>query len=241
MMDALLPVLVATLLGSLVGLERQWHQGMAGLRTNALVAASASAFVHLPIAANTADVHPASLAAAVISGIGFLGAGVILREGMNVRGLNTAATLWGSAAIGAYTGSGLLADATGLAVIILGINVLLRPVIAQLNRLGAYFSTGAPASFHAYVECQADEQAVVRAVIVERSRKAGLHLRAMRTAGVDGKPDALRLEFDVMGYGRIEQTVERLLASLGGLTTVSSFAWTRTDAAELDPSLHPGS
>jgi len=242
MMDALLPVLVATLLGSLVGLERQWHQGMAGLRTNALVAASASAFVHLPIAANTADVHPASLAAAVISGIGFLGAGVILREGMNVRGLNTAATLWGSAAIGAYTGSGLLADAAGITAIILGINVLLRPVIAQLNRLlGAYFSTGAPASFHAYVECQADEQAAVRAVIVERSRKAGLHLRAMRTAGVDGRSDALRLEFDVMGYGRIEQTVEHLLASLGSLTTVYSFAWTRTDAAELDPSLHPGS
>ena len=69
------PMLVAAGLGAIIGLERQWHQGMAGLRTNALVATAAGAFVHLPLAAATQDVQPASLAGSVISGIGFLGAG----------------------------------------------------------------------------------------------------------------------------------------------------------------------
>ena len=241
MVTELLPVLDATLLGALVGLERQLHQGMAGLRTNALVAASAAAFVHLPLATRLGDVQPASLAAAVISGIGFLGAGVILREGMNVRGLNTAATLWGSAAIGAYAGSGLMAGAAGVAAIILGINVLLRPVIAQINRLGAHFSVGAPASFQISLEAPAENLPALRAAIVERTRKAGLHLRALRTEAAAPASQMLRLIFELVGYGRIEHTVERLAASLAGEGAASGFAWTRIDAVETDASLHSGS
>jgi putative Mg2+ transporter-C (MgtC) family protein len=235
-----LPVLAATGLGALVGLERQFHQGMAGLRTNALVATAAAAFVHLPLAAR-GDVHFASLAAAVISGIGFLGAGVILREGMNVRGLNTAATLWGSAAIGVYAGSELLWDAAALAAIILGINLLLRPVIARLNRLGAYFSVGAPSMFKATLECTLAGQEAARVALIEQVRKAGLHLRGLRTTAMEGRPDALRLEFDVMGYGRVELTVERIMASMGRLTGVCGYAWSRADAPDNDPSLHPAS
>ena len=90
-------------LGSLIGAERQWRQRMAGLRTNALVATGAAMFVMLamPTPDNTMRV-----AAQVVSGIGFLGAGVIMREGLTVRGLNTAATLWCSAAVGTLSGSG---------------------------------------------------------------------------------------------------------------------------------------
>src|SRR6202041_2203197 len=84
--------------GSLIGLERQWRARMAGLRTNALVAAGATLFVLYAVA--TEDSSPTRVASYVVSGIGFLGGGVILREGANVRGLNTAATLWCSAAIG---------------------------------------------------------------------------------------------------------------------------------------------
>jgi putative Mg2+ transporter-C (MgtC) family protein len=235
-----LPVLAAAGLGAVIGLERQFHQGMAGLRTNALVATSAAAFVHLPVAAR-GDVHPASLAAAVISGIGFLGAGVILREGMNVRGLNTAATLWGSAAIGVYAGSELLWDAVMLAAIILAINVMLRPVIAQLNRLGAQFSTGTPSLFSASLECIAANQQPVRAALLDQVRKAGLHLRGLRTTAVADRPDMLRMTFDVMGYGRVELTVERVMASLGRMAGVCTFAWAHSTPPEQDPGLHSAS
>jgi len=81
----------AVLFGGLIGVERQWRQRMAGLRTNALVALGASGFVVFSMMFSGDD--PTPVAAQVVSGIGFLGAGVILREGINVRGLNTAATL----------------------------------------------------------------------------------------------------------------------------------------------------
>src|ERR1700723_1536330 len=77
--------------GSLIGLERQWRARMAGLRTNALVAAGATLFVLLSangFSGATAD--PTRVAAQIVSGIGFLGAGVILRDGLTVRGINTA-------------------------------------------------------------------------------------------------------------------------------------------------------
>ncbi|PLK80960.1 magnesium transport protein MgtC, partial [Klebsiella pneumoniae] len=88
-------LLAAMLLGALIGAERQWRQRMAGLRTNALVATGAAVFILSAMSASPDS--PGRIAAQIVSGIGFLGAGVIMRDGMNVRGLNTAATLWCSA------------------------------------------------------------------------------------------------------------------------------------------------
>jgi putative Mg2+ transporter-C (MgtC) family protein len=81
--------------GALIGAERQWRARMAGLRTKALVAAGATLFVLYSDI--DGSVNSTQVAAYVVSGIGFLGAGVILRDGFHVRGLNTAATLWCSA------------------------------------------------------------------------------------------------------------------------------------------------
>ncbi|MFC0410911.1 MgtC/SapB family protein [Roseomonas elaeocarpi] len=231
---------LAMLLGGAIGMERQWHQGMAGLRTNALVATASCAFVQLPLALH-GDLSPAILAGSVISGIGFLGAGVILREGTNVRGLNTAATLWGSAAVGVYTGADLPGTAAALAGIILVINVLLRPVVAQLNRLGAQFSTGARTTFAATVDCDVAEQASVRALILERSHRLALHLLSLRSTTVAEDATLLRLHFELMGFGRVERTVEQLLTGLGSARGVSGFAWSRLGDAGSDIALHPES
>jgi len=97
--DITIRLAVALLLGSLIGFERQWHQKMAGLRTNALVALGAGGFVVFSAMYPT-QADPTRVAAQIVSGIGFLGAGIILREGINVHGLNTAATLWCSAMVG---------------------------------------------------------------------------------------------------------------------------------------------
>ena len=90
--------------GALIGIERQWQARRAGLRTNALVATGATLFVLYAVATN--DSSPTRVASYVVSGVGFLGGGVILREGFNVHGLNTAATLWCSAAVGILAASG---------------------------------------------------------------------------------------------------------------------------------------
>lgn len=107
----LLNLLAALALGALIGAERQWRQRMAGLRTNALVAVGAAVFILSSV--TTSPDSPGRIAAQVVSGIGFLGAGVIMREGMNIRGLNTAATLWCSAGIGVLCGLGIWPGSDG--------------------------------------------------------------------------------------------------------------------------------
>lgn len=122
--------------GALIGVERQWRARMAGLRTNALVAAGATLFVLYSVAVGDPS-SPTRVASYVVSGIGFLGGGVILRDGGGVRGLNTAATLWCSAAVGVLAASGR----TGLAVLgtlaVLGIHLVLRPAGRMLDRTPA--------------------------------------------------------------------------------------------------------
>ncbi|MGL4559097.1 MAG: MgtC/SapB family protein, partial [Afipia sp.] len=132
-LDTLVSLTAAFVLGTLIGAERQYRLRTAGLRTNVLVAVSAAAFVDLAMQLAGAD-GAVRVIAYVVSGIGFLGAGVIMKEGMNVRGLNTAATLWGSAAVGCCAGADMLAQAITLTVFVLAGNTLLRPLVNAINR-----------------------------------------------------------------------------------------------------------
>lgn len=133
LLDTSISVATAFVLGAVIGYERQYRQRTAGLRTNVLVAVGAAIFVDM---ANRLAGHDGAVrvVAYVVSGIGFLGAGVIMREEGNVRGLNTAATLWGSAAIGACAGADLLLEATVGCLFVLAANTLLRPVVDRINR-----------------------------------------------------------------------------------------------------------
>lgn len=133
LLDSLISLTAAFVLGGLVGFERQYRQRTAGLRTNVLVAVGAAIFVDM---ANRMSGHDGAVrvVAYVVSGIGFLGAGVIMREEGNVRGLNTAATLWGSAAIGACAGADLILEAVVGTVYVLAANTLLRPIVNAVNR-----------------------------------------------------------------------------------------------------------
>ena len=132
-LDTLLSLTTAFVLGTLIGAERQYRQRTAGLRTNVLVAVGAAAFVDLAMQLAGSD-GAVRVIAYVVSGIGFLGAGVIMKEGTNVRGLNTAATLWGSAAVGCCAGADRLAQALALTVFVLAGNTLLRPLVNAINR-----------------------------------------------------------------------------------------------------------
>lgn len=131
--DTLLSLAAAFVLGTLIGAERQYRQRTAGLRTNVLVAVSAAAFVDLAMKLDGSG-GAVRVIAYVVSGIGFLGAGVIMKEGINVRGLNTAATLWSSAAVGCCAGTDMIAQAVALTVFVLAGNTLLRPLVNAINR-----------------------------------------------------------------------------------------------------------
>jgi putative Mg2+ transporter-C (MgtC) family protein len=133
-LDTLISLFTAFVLGTLIGAERQYRQRTAGLRTNVLVAVGAAAFVDLAMHLTGAD-GAVRVISYVVSGIGFLGAGVIMKQGMDVRGLNTAATLWASAAVGSCAGADMVAQAVALTVFVIAGNTLLRPLVNAINRI----------------------------------------------------------------------------------------------------------
>jgi putative Mg2+ transporter-C (MgtC) family protein len=124
-------LLVALGLGACIGAERQWRQRAVGLRTNTLVCFGSAAFVDLGL---TISPGTTQVIAYVVSGVGFLGAGAIMKDGGNVRGLNTAATLWCSAAVGACAGAGELLDAVFVAALLIAINSVLRPLSRYIDQ-----------------------------------------------------------------------------------------------------------
>ncbi|ERO64974.1 MgtC/SapB family protein [Pseudomonas piscis] len=133
LIDTLVSLSAAFILGGLIGFERQFRQRTAGLRTNVLVAVGAAIFVDMANRLGGAE-GAVRVVAYVVSGIGFLGAGVIMREEGNVRGLNTAATLWASAAVGACAGADLILEALLGSLFVLAANTLLRPIVNNINR-----------------------------------------------------------------------------------------------------------
>ena len=129
--DFLMRLGVAALLGIAIGFERQWRQRAAGLHTSSLVSVGAALFALLDGIINAGDAT--RIVAGVVTGVGFIAGGVILRSGINVTGLNTAATMWATAAVGALAGFGLWPQATAGAVAIILLNVLLSPLADAIN------------------------------------------------------------------------------------------------------------
>jgi len=168
--DTLVSLTAAFVLGTLIGAERQYRLRTAGLRTNVLVAVSAAAFVDLAMQLADAD-GAVRVIAYVVSGIGFLGAGVIMKEGMNVRGLNTAATLWGSAAVGCCAGADMLAQAVTLTAFVLAGNTLLRPLVNAINR-SPLDERASEATYEIRLTVDAASLDAVRDVLVEKLEAA---------------------------------------------------------------------
>jgi putative Mg2+ transporter-C (MgtC) family protein len=124
---------IAFAFGALIGAERQWRQRTAGLRTYSLVSIGAALFILLA-SLTGAEAEATRIAAQVITGVGFLGAGVLMRTGLSVHGLNTASTIWCSAAIGVLSGSGFFVAAFLGTAFVLGINIFLRPLADWIGR-----------------------------------------------------------------------------------------------------------
>ncbi|MFI8073436.1 MULTISPECIES: MgtC/SapB family protein [unclassified Streptomyces] len=182
-----LRILIAMVLGAAIGMERQWRLRTAGIRTNALVSVGASLFVVMGAVGlgENPGADPTRVAAQVVSGIGFLGAGVILRDGFNIRGLTTAATLWCAAAVGSLAGAGMEVMAIIGCVAIIATNTLLRPLGRFVN--GRQRRVGAPLQ-------QADDDDVPTDFMLEvvTTDKSEPRIRALVLQAVDRPEYTLR-------------------------------------------------
>jgi putative Mg2+ transporter-C (MgtC) family protein len=130
-----LQLLVSALFGTLVGIERQWRHKNAGLKTNALVSIGATAFGLIAMRGFGPGSQPTQIAAGVVTGVGFIGAGVIMHRGANLQGINSAATLWAAAGMGLALGQGSYELASYILVVVLITQVSLQWATNYINKL----------------------------------------------------------------------------------------------------------
>lgn len=218
---------VALLMGAVIGVERQWRQHPAGLRTNALVAVGAALFVSLS-GVMGGEASPTRIAAQVVSGLGFLGGGVILREGLNVRGLNTAATLWCSGAVGSLAGAGFAVEALlGTAAVLL-VHLGLRPVVRWIDaRTKA--ATDVETVYRLRVEADGDHDAHVRHILLRHvNGHPRLTLQGMMTE--DTATGRALVIADIFALERNDRAMEEIVARVSIEPEVKGVSWLRTAA-----------
>lgn len=178
MLNLIIQLSLSVILGTLIGLERQWRQRMAGLRTNALVSLGAALFSVLSLRmGNDAN---ARIAAYIVSGIGFLGAGVIMKDSINIRGLNTAATLWCSAAIGTFCGMNYIIEPVIGTLFILLTHILLRPVGNKIDKyaFSENYTTLEEFEYKIIIHCKPKIENSIRNLLIdciERGQNLSLH------------------------------------------------------------------
>lgn len=207
-------LLLALILGAMVGAERQWRQRAAGLRTNTLVCLGAAAFVDL---GSTLAPSTTGVIAYVVSGVGFLGAGAIIKDGASIRGLNTAATLWCSAAVGACAGAGELLDAVFVTVLLVGINLVLRPLSRFIDRRSAIHDINVVYTLR--VVCPAEREVQVRALLLRAIAERRLILRQLRTADI-GEGEDISISAEVEAERRDDALIDGVVDTLRGDDTV---------------------
>jgi len=225
-LDTVVSLSAAFVLGMLIGAERQYRQRTAGLRTTVLVALGAAAFVDLAMRLE-GTAGAIRVIAYVVSGIGFLGAGVIMKEGMNVRGLNTAATLWGSAAVGACAGADMIAEAALVATFVIFGNTLLRPLVNAINRI-PLDERALEATYEVVVTTRAEALAEIRDTLVEYLEAAQYPLSDITT--IERGEDSIDIVAKLISTAIDRKELDHVVDKLGRLPAVSHATWESSTA-----------
>jgi putative Mg2+ transporter-C (MgtC) family protein len=219
--DSLISLLSAFVLGTLIGAERQYRQRQGGLRTNALVALGAAAFVDIGMHLN-GNPGATQIIAYVVSGVGFIGAGVIMKQGGNVWGLNTAATLWCSAAVGACAGADLAVEAIVLTGFVLVGNTLLRPLVNAINRAPITEGT-TEAIYEVRLTTDAKRLDEGRELLTAQLKTANYPLREIEV--VERDPETVEIVATLVGTSANRDELERVVSALRRTAITEHATW----------------
>lgn len=213
--DVLIRLLLAAFLGGVVGIERESLNRPAGLRTHVLVCVGSALIMIVSLDmynlySGTAQADPGRIAAQVVSGIGFLGAGTILRDGMTIRGLTTAASLWAIAGIGLATGLGLFIPAAMASAIILLTLVLL----SRLERV--YLQSRRTQTLYLTIKDRPGQLGRIGTALGDN--RVNVTTMSMHTAL---EPGVLQVELNiVLPHGMTPQTVSEILLHVEGVEQI---------------------
>jgi putative Mg2+ transporter-C (MgtC) family protein len=230
--DFAVRLLVAFLLGAAIGVERQWLKTRSVLKTNVLVSLGAAMFVMLA-AMTPGDSSPTRIAAQVVSGIGFLGGGVILREGASVRGINTAATLWCAAAIGTLAGGGFFAQAYIGALAVVGANFILRPLVPIIQQVDRNLVSPTPLNIccRCWFVCLAEDETNVRNLLLQSVKEKELILTAIHSKNLgsinSSNPLAVEIcaDFTFADNADELELIEQVVTFLKEETRIDKVSW----------------
>lgn len=220
-------LLLALSLGAAIGIERQWHQRIAGLRTNTLVSLGAAIFITLAV--KIGGDASGRVASYIVSGIGFLGAGVIMKDGMNVRGLNTAATLWCSAAIGALCGMGFYLEASIATSFIVLAHLILRPIGLKIGKSSFHpKSETAQTEYLISIKCKERVENHIRVLLLQHlGNHEKLMLRAL-TSSDNGDPANAIITAELIAVGNQDELMEKMVSRLTIEAEVMRVSWELT-------------
>ncbi|NMO01026.1 MgtC/SapB family protein [Gordonia sp. TBRC 11910] len=221
------------LFGAAIGFERQWRSRSAGLRTNALVSLGSALFVVLGAYSFAGHGDPTRVAAQIVSGIGFLGAGVIMKQGSTVSGLNTAATLWASAAVGALAGGGMLWVSLAGAGTIIAANMILRPMGRLLDRQHRESREDSPAEYIFEVRCPTDAEADIRRLVFDALSRPDLTVQSIAARDLPDD-EGVRITVTALTDERDDREIEAAIADVIVAPAITEVRWSVADLSGID-------
>ena len=208
-LDILVRLLAAVLLGAAVGFERELRGKAAGLRTNILICTGAALYTVLSIEIAAGGGDPGRIAAQIVTGVGFIGAGTILHSRGHISGLTSAATIWLVAAVGVAVGTGAVLEATGVTLLVLLVLGLLRPLEKFLT------SVSGVGRVTVEVEPRPEAVAEIEAVI----RRIGLEVEEIRS---EQRGDILQVRVSFRGPSRLHDKARLELLEAAGALTIAA-------------------
>lgn len=220
-------IVAALAMGLAIGLERQLQHHPAGLRTNALVCTGAALFVSLSLLMQETST-PTRMASYIISGIGFLAGGVILREGLNVRGMNTAATMWCSAAVGTLVGSGFPIHGLIGTITVLVVHIGLRPLDRWLDS-HSRAAKNVEMSYQVRLVCDADQEGTIRTILLRHVNTCP----KMTVLGISTKEadhhESKQIVADIHAIERLDHEMQEVVSRMTIEPGVRSVSWRKSD------------
>lgn len=220
---------IALGLGFIIGFERQWTRHTAGILTNVIVCMGTFMFCSFSLLVSGGNTDVTRIASQVVSGIGFLGAGVILRDGLNIRGLNTAATVWATSAVGVLCCLENPIFAVISAVVIVVAHLSLHPLASYITE--RRFNVDDSDSEHMYsisvvcIDAEAHEVRETLMNIIRNEKKVILRNLESR----DLEDDQVKIKAVVSSAKAQENIVEQIITLVGVNRDVISAGWKKVD------------
>lgn len=222
-----LRLLIAIVLGFIVGLERQWTKHQAGILTNVIVCVGAYSYSAFSYIANQDNVDVTRIAAQIVCGIGFLGAGLILRDGTNIKGLSTAATIWATAAIGILCTLPNIIYSIIVAVAIVFLHLILHPLSAFINSKTQYDKEKerkVECLYKISIKCTEESESDVRSCLVKIIRdKNGVLLHNLESN--DSDDGNVKIRAYITTVKKNDDIVESIIAHIGKEEGIISAGW----------------